>query len=107
MPKALLLLAVIFMAGCSHEDRAQTSEDAKKLGQDIKRRSPFRYTYVFELANDYIGYIPDRHAFELGGYQTWTGLHSFLEPGTGELIVAESIKLLDRLHNAQLPADAR
>ena len=22
------------------------------LGQDIKRRSPFRYTYVFELAND-------------------------------------------------------
>ena len=28
------------------------------LGQEIKRRSPFRYTYVFELANDYIGYIP-------------------------------------------------
>ena len=22
------------------------------LGQDIKRRSPFRYTYVAELAND-------------------------------------------------------
>jgi hypothetical protein len=37
MPKALLLLAVIFMAGCSHEDRAQTSEDAKKLGHDIAR----------------------------------------------------------------------
>ena len=30
------------------------------LGQEIKRRSPFRYTYVFELANDYIGYIPDQ-----------------------------------------------
>ena len=57
------------------------------LGQEIKRRSPFRYTYVFELANDYIGYIPDRAAFGLGGYQTWTGLHSFLEPGTGEEIV--------------------
>ena len=68
------------------------------LGQEIKRRSPFRYTYVFELANDYIGYIPDRQAFDLGGYQVWTGLHSFLEPGTGEAIVAESIKLLDRLH---------
>jgi hypothetical protein len=37
MPKALLLLAVILMAGCSHEDREQTSKDAKKLGQDIKR----------------------------------------------------------------------
>ena len=69
------------------------------LGQDIKRRSPFRDTYVFELANDYIGYIPDRKGHELGGYQTWTGLHSFLEPGTGEAIVAESLKLLDRLHD--------
>jgi neutral ceramidase len=77
------------------------------LGQEIKRRSPFRFTYVFELANDYIGYIPDRHAFELGGYQVWTGLHSFLEPGTGEAIVAESIKLLDRLHETSVTADAR
>ena len=54
------------------------------LGQEIKRRSPFRYTYVFELANDYIGYIPDQAGFDRGGYQTWTGLHSFLERGTGE-----------------------
>jgi neutral ceramidase len=77
------------------------------LGQEIKRRSPFRYTYVFELANDYIGYIPDRPAFGLGGYQTWTGLHSFLEPGTGEAIVAESVKLLDRLHEMSEPRVAR
>lgn len=69
------------------------------LGEDIKRRSPYRYTYVFELANDYIGYIPDRRGFELGGYQVWTGLHSFLEPGTGEAIVAEAVKLLERLHD--------
>src|SRR5262249_14340601 len=47
------------------------------LGQEIKRRSPFRYTAVFELANDYVGYIPDQHGFDLGGYQVWTGLHSF------------------------------
>jgi hypothetical protein len=69
------------------------------LGEEIKRKSPFRYTYVFELANDYIGYVPDRKAYELGGYQTWTGLHSFLPPGTGEEIVAECVKLLDRLHD--------
>ena len=69
------------------------------LGQEIKRRSPYRYTYVFELSNDYIGYIAERQGYELGGYQTWTGLHSFLEPGTGEEIVAESVKLLDRLHD--------
>jgi hypothetical protein len=70
------------------------------LGQEIKRRSPFRYTYVFELANDYIGYIPDRRGFDQGGYQVWTGLHSFLEPGTGERIVAEAVELLGRLQAA-------
>ncbi len=69
------------------------------LGQEIKRRSPFRYTYVFELANDYVGYIPDKKGQELGGYQTWTGLHSFLEPGTGEAMVAEAVRLLERLHD--------
>jgi hypothetical protein len=37
MEKAVLLIAAIVLAGCSHEDRAQTSADAKKLGQDIKR----------------------------------------------------------------------
>ncbi len=47
------------------------------LGQEIKRQSPFRYTYVFELANDYIGYIPDQVGFDRGGYQTWTGLAQF------------------------------
>lgn len=68
-----------------------------KLGLDIKRRSPFRYTYVAELANDWIGYLPDRKAFELGGYQTWTGLHSFAEPGTGERVVDEMVALLQQL----------
>jgi len=68
------------------------------LGQEIKRRSPYRYTYVFELANDYIGYIPDRVAFDRGGYQVWTGLHSFLERGTGESIVTAAVDLLNELH---------
>ena len=31
------------------------------------------------------------------GYQTWMGLHSFAEIGTGELVVAECLKLLDEL----------
>lgn len=67
------------------------------LGQEIKRRSPFRYTYVAELANDWIGYLPDRAGFELGGYQTWTGLHSYAERGTGEAVVDEIVRMLDEL----------
>jgi len=67
------------------------------LSLDIKRRSPFRYTFVAELANDWIGYLPDRKAHELGGYQTWTGLHSFSEPGTGEAVADEIVRMLGEL----------
>ncbi len=77
------------------------------LGQEIKRRSPFRYTYIFELANDYIGYIPDRDGFDRGGYQVWTGLHSFVEPGTGEAIVALSVQELEELWRNSRPSGAR
>jgi hypothetical protein len=77
------------------------------LGQEIKRRSPFRYTYVFELANDYMGYIPDAHGFDRGGYQVWTGLHSFLERGAGETIVAAAVDLLDQLHADKAAGSAR
>ncbi len=68
-----------------------------KLGLDIKNRSPFRYTYIAELANDWIGYLPDLDAHKLGGYQLWTGLHSYAEPGTGERIVDEAIDMLVEL----------
>jgi neutral ceramidase len=74
------------------------------LGEDIKRRSPYRDTFVFQLANDYVGYIPDRRAFDRGGYQVWTGLHSYLEKGSGETIVDEAVGLLDALHAASGPA---
>ena len=67
------------------------------LGLDIKNRSPFPDTYVAELANDWIGYLPDREAHTLGGYQTWTGLHSYAEPGTGERMADEVIELLKSL----------
>lgn len=70
------------------------------LGREIKLRSPYRHTYVFELANDYVGYVPDARGYELGGYQTWTGLHSYLEKGTGEAIVDAAVELLGELHDA-------
>jgi len=67
------------------------------LGQEIKRQSPFRHTFVSELSNDWVGYVPDRKGHELGGYQTWTGHHSYCEPGTGERMVATALSQLDRL----------
>ncbi|MBX3444523.1 MAG: hypothetical protein KF774_19135 [Planctomyces sp.] len=67
------------------------------LGIEIKRRSPHRNTFVFGLSNDYIGYVPNRDAYDLGGYQTWTGLHSFVERGTGEAIVDECVRMLEEV----------
>ena len=67
------------------------------LGADIKKRSPFKYTYIAELANDWIGYLPDREAHRLGGYQTWMGLHSYAEPGTGERVADELVAILSEL----------
>jgi len=68
------------------------------LGIQIKRLSPYRYTYIVELANDYIGYIPDKKGFELGGYQAWTGYHGIVAKGTGEAIVEKIVQLLSILH---------
>jgi neutral ceramidase len=72
-----------------------------KLGLDIKNRSPFRHTYIAELANDWIGYIPDQDAFKLGGYQVWTGFHSYAEPGTGERMVDAVVEMLRELEGAR------
>ncbi len=67
------------------------------LGWEIKRRSPFRNTIVVSLANDWIGYIPDEEGFRFGGYQVWTGFHSYVEEGTGERMVEEAVGLLKEL----------
>jgi len=64
------------------------------LGLEIKRRSPFKHTIIAELANDHIGYVGDEPSYGLGGYQLWTGHHSWTEAGTGELIVQECVDLL-------------
>ena len=67
------------------------------LGMELKRRSPMKHTLVAELANDWIGYVGDREAHRLGGYQMWMGLHSYAEPGTGERMVEESVAMLEEL----------
>ncbi|HTU26406.1 MAG TPA: family 10 glycosylhydrolase [Pirellulales bacterium] len=76
------------------------------LGMEVKRRSPFKETYIAELANDWIGYLPDREAHQLGGYQTWMGLHSFAEIGTGERMVDQVVGMLEELAG-KAPRSAR
>lgn len=68
-----------------------------QLGLDIKNRSPFRHTYIAELANDWIGYLPNYEGHKLGGYQVWTGFHSYAEPGTGERIADQAVAMLKEI----------
>lgn len=70
------------------------------LGLEIRRRSPFRHTFIVGLANDQISYLPDRQGYADGGYQTWAGWHSRVEVGTGEAMVDQVIAMLDELHAA-------
>jgi len=55
---------------------------------------------VVELANDNVGYTPDSPAYDLGGYQVWTGFHSLVARGTGEMIVDQAVQLLSSLRGA-------
>jgi len=74
-----------------------------RLGLELRRRSPFRHTCIIGLANENIGYIPDRKAYADGGYQTWMGRHSKLEVGTGEAMVDQALAMLDALYDAAPP----
>jgi sialidase-1 len=66
-----------------------------ELGLAIKRGSPFRTTFVIELANDSgPAYIPTKKAFTESGYEV---LASRLEAGGGERIVEEAVRLLKEL----------
>jgi hypothetical protein len=65
-----------------------------ELGLDIKARSPFKYNFVTELSNDYIGYIPTIKAFKQGGYETFNARSSKVAAGSGEKIVEESLNIM-------------
>ncbi len=74
-----------------------------RLGLELRRRSPFRHTCIIGLANEKIGYIPDRKAYADGGYQTWVGWHSMLEVGTGEAMVDQAVAMLNELYDVAPP----
>ena len=66
-----------------------------EFGLEMKKRSPFKHTFVVELANGYAGYVPTEKAFEEGGYEVrQTVKTSRLVPEAGNMIVKESIKMM-------------
>ncbi len=64
-------------------------ETFAETGLEFKTRSPFKHSFMVELANGYYGYLPTPRHFELGGYETW--------PGTNYLEPQASVKLMESL----------
>lgn len=67
-----------------------------ELGLAIKEQSPYSHTFVIELTNSHIAYVPTKEAFSRGGYET---INSRLAPGGGEMMVESAVRLLRKLKN--------
>lgn len=62
-----------------------------ELGLAIKAASPFKHTFIAELANGSVGYIPNREAYPQGNYEV---VSSRAAAGAGELLVETALRLL-------------
>lgn len=61
---------------------------------EIRKRSGAEFTFVSELANDSISYVPTPKAYEEGGYEVRS---SSLAPEAGKALVDAAIELVGRL----------
>ncbi len=65
-----------------------------ELGLALKKASPFKYTFIAELANGSIGYVPDRDAYPQGNYEV---VSARCEAGSGEKLIEVALKLLNEM----------
>jgi hypothetical protein len=69
-----------------------------ELGLAIKKRSPFPRTFVVELANENIGYIPDRRSYAEGNYEPESARCA---AGSGEKLAEVASRLLAELFKSE------
>lgn len=69
-----------------------------ELGLAIKKQSPFKHTFIVELANGSMGYVPNREAYPQGNYEVVSARG---EAGSGERLVEVALKLLSETKTAK------
>ncbi len=77
-------IAIVFLPG----------EFFVELGLQMKEQSPFPHTCIVGMANDYVGYVPNKEAFSEGGYEIKTARTSQLIPEAGAQFVAAVVEML-------------
>ena len=66
-------------------------------GLEIKRWSPHPYTFIAELANDSVGYIPTFEAFRRGGYEATPIVSVISTPALGQMIADANFRHCEKL----------
>lgn len=73
-------------------------EPFSSIGQRIAEASPFAHTLVSGYSNGGFGYIPDRSAYQEGGYEIEA---TPFAAEACDVVVAEALRLLNELHKKE------
>jgi hypothetical protein len=71
-----------------------------ELGLALKAASPFKHTYIAELANGSIGYVPNRAAYPQGNYEV---VSARCAEGSGEMLIEAALQSLRELTRPAQP----
>lgn len=67
------------------------------IGLKIKKQSPKSFTFICELANGWVGYLPTETAFENGGHETIIARFSKLSPNAESIVVETALELINSI----------
>ncbi len=70
-----------------------------EVGLAIKSRADLETLFITTMTNDSIGYVCHRQAYDEGAYEPGAGTN--LAPGAGEIIIEQSLALLDEVRQAR------
>ena len=61
------------------------------------KRSPFKFTFIAELCNDAVGYIPTFEAFLRGGYESTPIVSVRSTPALGQMVADANFRNVRKL----------
>jgi hypothetical protein len=70
-----------------------------EIGLNIKRKSGFKHTFICELSNDYIGYVPTKEAFQEPGYEVGVAKRHYYTEEVGSIIENSALDAVNAYAN--------